>query len=644
VTQRFRARPLQGLLGGAAAALLVAGLLLAVVGRTVPANAGTVGSPYSAYVSFGPSEDVLSVSNPAGAPSTVASTASGYGATAINSTATLGVVTATLNDLSQAVIFNVPAHQMIGSIKFVYPVAYAMDPANPNVAFALTQAGSLYSLGLAAGAQNAPAPIANLNPTGIGGFSCSSLAITPDASHLIAGCTVNSLQSHVISISPTTGAEVDWSRAFRDYDLTDLVVAPNGSGVYATEASALLGQSVVFGLALGFTPTSNFALAPVVVGGANAPNGAVYANGLTITRDSSNLLVVGATTAGLGVIRKVSTSGAFAGETTLSAMARDANGNGGAVSVALSPDGGTAVVLGSDSTNATFIYAVGVAGLAAGPNILLATASSPVSDPEDVAITPDQAPAANLSPASGTAGVPVTLNASSSNIAYGQITSFAWNFGDGQTATTGGPTVSHTFASAGNFTVSVTETDAAGNSVPPAPGGVGAVNGPGTTAYLNASPSAQTSAPVAIGSPGAPPPPPPTTTTTSTGSTTPTTVKGSTPTTTKAPGKFQPTIHLVPSVGDPGTIVTVTGQGFPPGKNVTVSWSPGSGSFTETADLTGHLAPQTLYILIPDLLGSRQAHATVQGDPATAHASFLVVPGTAEPGRSGDVLFRSEGP
>jgi hypothetical protein len=48
--------------------------------------------------------------------------------------------------------------------------------------------------------------------------------------------------------------------------------------------------------------------------------------------------------------------------------------------------------------------------------------------------------------------------------------------------------------------------------------------------------------------------------------------------------------------------------------------------------------------LIPDLLGARQANATVQGDPATARALFLVVPGTAEPGRSGDVLFRSEGP
>ena len=47
---------------------------------------------------------------------------------------------------------------------------------------------------------------------------------------------------------------------------------------------------------------------------------------------------------------------------------------------------------------------------------------------------------------------------------YGTITSYAWNFGDGVTATTATPTTTHTYATGGNYPVSVTETDSAGTS------------------------------------------------------------------------------------------------------------------------------------------------------------------------------------
>jgi hypothetical protein len=117
------------------------------------------------------------------------------------------------------------------------------------------------------------------------------------------------------------------------------------------------------------------------------------------------------------------------------------------------------------------------------------------------------------------------------------------------------------------------------------------------------------------------------------GRTTPTTAKG-----------YHPTIKLDPVVGSPGTIVTVTGTGFPPNTNVTVTWWTNSGSFTEKSDGSGNLHPDTLFVLTPDILGPRNAVATASGAP-NAQAPFLVVPGTAEPGgNSGDVLFRSEGP
>ncbi|HET6964680.1 MAG TPA: hypothetical protein VFH58_07890, partial [Acidimicrobiales bacterium] len=203
---------------------------------------------------------------------------------------------------------------------------------------------------------------------------------------------------------------------------------------------------------------------------------------------------------------------------------------------------------------------------------------------------------------------------------------------------TGGPTVSHTYSAAGNYTASVVETDSAGASVPPAPFAPGAVNGPGTTPYLDASPAAAISAPVAIGTPNGPPPPTPTTTPSNHG-TTSTTVKHA------PPAAYHPVIKVVPPLGSPGGIVTVTGQGFPPNKNVKVEWSTKTGSFEESSDSHGNLPSHLIFILTPDVLGPRFAVATVPGTSLSAQAPFLVVPGSAQPGgRSGDVLFRSEGP
>jgi len=63
-----------------------------------------------------------------------------------------------------------------------------------------------------------------------------------------------------------------------------------------------------------------------------------------------------------------------------------------------------------------------------------------------------------------TTGAPVTLDGSASSVANvpNGISSWSWNFGDGQSGT--GPTPSHVYASAGNFTVSLTVTDSDGFS------------------------------------------------------------------------------------------------------------------------------------------------------------------------------------
>ena len=67
-------------------------------------------------------------------------------------------------------------------------------------------------------------------------------------------------------------------------------------------------------------------------------------------------------------------------------------------------------------------------------------------------------PVANANgPYTGTAGVAVNFSSAGSNDPDGSIASYAWDFGDGNTSTQANP--SHTYQSAGNYTVSLTVTD-----------------------------------------------------------------------------------------------------------------------------------------------------------------------------------------
>ena len=124
-------------------------------------------------------------------------------------------------------------------------------------------------------------------------------------------------------------------------------------------------------------------------------------------------------------------------------------------SIAITPDGATVYVAGAGAATLTPI------------NTATNTAETPITDdsfPYFLAITPDQAPVAQLSVTPAVAGQPTGFDASASTVAVGTITSYAWNFGDGSTATTSTPMTTHTYATAGPYTATVTETDSAGTS------------------------------------------------------------------------------------------------------------------------------------------------------------------------------------
>ncbi|MBU4509481.1 PKD domain-containing protein [bacterium] len=74
-------------------------------------------------------------------------------------------------------------------------------------------------------------------------------------------------------------------------------------------------------------------------------------------------------------------------------------------------------------------------------------------------ITLNQSPIASFTadPTSGVAPLEVSFNGSSSSDSDGSITSYAWDFKDGNTGT--GQTVNHTFSSTGSYNVELTVTD-----------------------------------------------------------------------------------------------------------------------------------------------------------------------------------------
>jgi YVTN family beta-propeller protein len=130
----------------------------------------------------------------------------------------------------------------------------------------------------------------------------------------------------------------------------------------------------------------------------------------------------------------------------------------GPCAVAISPDGANAYVANAES----------------GTVAVIDTASNSVTEivavgrqPSSLAVTPDQPPTAALTVAAAAAGQPTTLDASDSTVRFGTIGSYAWNFGDGTTATTTVPSMTHVFDSAGRYPVTLTLTSSGGTSTTP---------------------------------------------------------------------------------------------------------------------------------------------------------------------------------
>jgi YVTN family beta-propeller protein len=122
--------------------------------------------------------------------------------------------------------------------------------------------------------------------------------------------------------------------------------------------------------------------------------------------------------------------------------------------IALSPDGSVAYLAGGNTTN----------GVRMIQTSSLQQLGSPVEvgfQPEAIAAVPAQPPRASFTVPAGRLGVPTQFAAAPLPSPGG---AYEWSFGDGGTAT--GATVAHTYASAGDFAVTLTVSDQGCSTAP----------------------------------------------------------------------------------------------------------------------------------------------------------------------------------
>jgi hypothetical protein len=544
------------------------------------------------------------------------------------------------------------------------PDAVVSDPTNPGIAYVLEGQGSAGQIDRVNLTTTPPTDSMLVAAAAFAPNICctlTSLAISPDGGTLFVGEEGDGFAGLGVVPVSNVGAAFEWNPRGRTAvnidSIADLVVSPDGHRLYVAatgfSVSGREGDVFAFSLPIGSGSLPVWQQ-PLTSGTANPVLQLSMPTCITVSPDGSTLELGGNDGPGtLSVVQSVS-SGGSPTEFQQVPMSTGPNGTLGLRSIAFTPDGTTLLVVGTDGGGSSddAIIPLRASDLAVGPKTHLPVRSEQTVA-QSLAITPDQAPAAAISsPSAVQVGHSITFDASASTVAYGSVSSFFWNFGDGGTTTTAIPTVSHSYAAPGTAVVTVTETDSAGTSVPPAVSGTGfAVDGPGQTPYRHADPSAQQSVSISVTTA----PPPPTTGTSTPGTTGTTGPPGTTTTGTTGPGQTTspttgkgqhpsgaPILVLNPTVGPPGTIVTVSGSGFRPNTAVTVTWSVSTGSVVITADRNGNLPPSPLLILTPDVLGPRLA---VASSTPQATAPFLVVPATSEPG--GDdagLLFRSEGP
>lgn len=300
------------------------------------------------------------------------------------------------------------------------------------------------------------------------------VAISPDGRHLYAASSFNGVSAYDIasdgSLSEVTGSPFAAGTAPEQ-----IVASPDGEHLYVSNYTS----SDVSAYDIGSDGSlDEVAGSPFVAG--THPLG-----GSAVTPDGNHLYVSNVDSSDVSAYD-------IAADGTLTEMA------GSPFSAGVSPFGVTASPDGKHLYVSNQGGGVSAYDIAADGTLTEMTGSqfAAGTSPFGVVVTPNQPPVASFTSGAAEAGSPTSFNASASTDPDGTVARFDWDFGDGNTVPDGGPTPTHTYASVGNYDVTVTLTDNEGCSTTSVY--------TGQTTSCNGSPVAEKTKAVAVTSPPAP--------------------------------------------------------------------------------------------------------------------------------------------
>jgi 6-phosphogluconolactonase (cycloisomerase 2 family) len=312
---------------------------------------------------------------------------------------------------------------------------YVTNTAASSVsAFSIAADGSLTAIGSAVSAGNSPA----------------ALAVTPDGSHLYV-TNQNTANISAYSIDADGSLTPLGNTAAGGSIPLGVSVTPDGSHLYVADQGSGQISAFAIGAAGVLTPVAG---SPFSVG--SDPS-------LTaITPDGAHLYVSTVDNAPPTPPPPHVWAFSIVADGTLSAV------NGSPFSagsqpqgVAVTPDGAHLYVVNEVTSGSVTAFSIATDGSLSGVNgSPFAAGASPL----EVAISPDQGPVAAFSASPAPEGAASTLDGSGSADSDGTVARYDWNFGDGVSASNGGPTPKHTYAKPGSYAVSLTVTDNEGCS------------------------------------------------------------------------------------------------------------------------------------------------------------------------------------
>lgn len=272
------------------------------------------------------------------------------------------------------------------------------------------------------------------------GDSPYGIAMSPDGAQLYTangGGNIKSFGVSATGVLQPTGTTTTGSVPY------GVRPSPDGKHLYVPT----IGSGV-----RAFDIGSGGALAPI----AGAPFAAgTSPEGIAFTPNGANAYVTDFNTGSVHAF-SVAVSGALsavAGSPFPSAANADA--------IIATADGKRVYASAGGVTNAVFGFSVGSSGaLTQVPGSPFPVGTSP--DNQALALAPDTGPTAAFT-AAGKNGK-FSFDGSGSSDPDGSVAVYDWDFGDGQTRANGGPTPSHEYATAGDYTATLTVTDDAGCS------------------------------------------------------------------------------------------------------------------------------------------------------------------------------------